>query len=483
MESSNRPGSPLRLPDHLSEEERRHLDDVADNLQLVADMGYGDVALAVEDADVRDAGVLRIVADARPTTAVSAVAASRVGTELTESEEPEAYKALGRGEPVPAERWRSTRGLSYTTSAYPVGSAAVLIRDLTQQVVEAPGKMERAFMEIAEELVEVLGDGPLVDIRDGGPFSARRQAGDGVVRIGADGSIGYASPNAINILRAAGASSVGPGELSSTLPGSAVAVSPVLTSGAGGAYAVEIDAAGHTLSYRTIALGEGAFVLVEDITEQRRREQELKVKEATIREVHHRVKNNLQTIASLLRIQERRTDSEEASRALGEADERIGSMASVHELLAGSTQELVDFAEVAGTVVDMVRRGLVEPDSEIRVLVEGSTGEVDAAAATSLALVVVELVHNAIEHGLEGRETGHVTVTMRRLPEEVLLIVRDDGAGLPRDFSLIGSAHLGLEIVRTIVEDDLGGTLSLGTGKGTSVTIRVPLERASRRER
>jgi hypothetical protein len=138
------------------------------------------------------------------------------------------------------------------------------------------------------------------------------------VRIGADGSIGYASPNAINILRAAGASSVGPGELSSTLPGSAVAVSPVLTSGAGGAYAVEIDAAGHTLSYRTIALGEGAFVLVEDITEQRRREQELKVKEATIREVHHRVKNNLQTIASLLRIQERRTDSEEASRALGD---------------------------------------------------------------------------------------------------------------------------------------------------------------------
>ena len=91
------------------------------------------------------------------------------------------------------------------------------------------------------------------------------------------------------------------------------------------------------LLYRTVALKTGAAVLVEDITDARRRDAELKVKEATIREVHHRVKNNLQTVASLLRIQARRTDSEAAAHALAEAVDMVSSMAVVHELLAAST--------------------------------------------------------------------------------------------------------------------------------------------------
>jgi two-component sensor histidine kinase len=96
--------------------------------------------------------------------------------------------------------------------------------------------------------------------------------------------------------------------------------------------------------------------------------------------------------------------------------------------------------------------------------------------ATSLALVTAELVHNAIEHGLDGRG-GRVTVSMRRLPDEVRLVVRDDGAGLPEGFDVESSANLGLAIVKTVVEDDLRGTLAFAsaTGRGTTVTVRVPL--------
>jgi two-component sensor histidine kinase len=217
------------------------------------------------------------------------------------------------------------------------------------------------------------------------------------------------------------------------------------------------------------------LVLVEDMTEAWRREQELKVKDATIREVHHRVKNNLQTIASLLRIQARRSDSIETKRALAEATERVGSMAVVHDLLAGSDEEQIDFAEAARTVVDLVRRGLVGDASRIGVSVDGQTGAVDAHTATSLALALAELVHNALEHAFAEREDGHVEVVMRRVPGELVLTVRDDGVGLPVGFDSATSANLGLAIVRTVVQDDLLGTLAFSGGRGTTVTVRVPL--------
>jgi two-component sensor histidine kinase len=242
-----------------------------------------------------------------------------------------------------------------------------------------------------------------------------------------------------------------------------------------GARALQIEFGDRVLGYRTIGLGDGAIVFVEDITEARRREQEIKVKEATIREVHHRVKNNLQTIASLLRIQGRRSESEDTRRALSEAMERVSAMAVVHELLAGSTEEKIDFMTVAESVVEMIRRGLAGDNPGMTVEVSGRSGMVPAQVATSLALVVAELVHNAIEHGLSGCQAGSVRVNIRRLPGEMVLAVRDTGTGVPEGFDAGRASNLGLAIVRTLVEDDLRGTIAFGSGRGTTVTVRFPL--------
>jgi two-component sensor histidine kinase len=457
---------------------RAHLDNLAGNLQLVADMGYGDVALTTPDRG----GGLVVVADARPMTAVAAVAHSRIGTTLSRDDEPEVYRALADRGPVAGIRRRTTRGISYVTHAYPVGSSSapygVLVRDVTQQVAEAPGKMEVAFMAIADDLIALLAAGPLLTVGDGCPFVTTRRAGDGVMRLDEAGRVVYGSPNAVNILKSAGLDGALAGAPASELPGGTVGIAPAL--GVGGAHAAEVEVGGRVLSYRTIGLPTGAVVLVEDFTEARRREQELKVKEATIREVHHRVKNNLQTIASLLRIQARRSGSAEASRALEEAVERVSSMAVVHEMLSASTDETVDFGEAARTVVDMVRQGIAGTASGVTVEVEGTTGHVPASSATSLALVTAVLVHNAIEHGIGPRGHGAVHVSMRRLPEEIHLVVRDDGAGLPEGFDPASDANLGLAIVRTIVQDDLRGTLAFGRGRGTTVTIRVPVPRDER---
>lgn len=451
-----------------------HLENIAENLQFLADLGYGDVALVVQAG----VGELRVVADARPMTAIAAIASSRVGSTLKRDHEPEAYEALSSGQIVRGERRRITRGIAYSTVAYPVrgpaGVIAVVLRDLAQQVVEAPGKMETVFMRAAEDLLGMLCEAPLFDLASGESFSTSRRAGDGVLRVTGDGVVSYASPNAVNIMRLAGVEGGISGRPATDLPGAGAVIGPVLAQRA--ALGIELEVEGRVLGYRSIGIGDGAVVLVEDVTEARRREQEIKVKEATIREVHHRVKNNLQTIASLLRIQSRRSGSDETRRALSEAVERVASMAVVHEMLAGSTEERIDFTDAAATVVDLVRQGLSGDNPGISVETTGSTGMVPAQVATSLALVVAELVHNAIEHGLTRGAHGRVTVAFRRLKSELVVTVRDEGVGLPEGFDIETDANLGLSIVRTIVADDLRGTLTFGTARGTTVTVRFPLE-------
>jgi two-component sensor histidine kinase len=452
---------------------QEHLDNIAGNLQLVADLAYGDVALAVARPD----GGLSVAADARPMTALAAMAATRRGRVLARRDEPEAYAAVETGAAVHGDRRRSTRGIPYITSAWPVtegegSAAAAIVVDVTLQALEAPGRMERSFMDLAEGLLVVLGTGPLRDLATGCTFVTTRVAGDGVMSVDVAGTVAYASPNAVNIMKSAGHEGALTGIAAASLPGGDVAVAPAL--GGHGALGVEVETGGRVLSYRTVALPSGALVLVEDLTDMRRREQEIKVKDATIREVHHRVKNNLQTIASLLRIQARRSESPETSRSLREAVERISSMAVVHEQLTGSDDERVDFADSARTIVEMVRSGLAGSDSRIEARVEGSTGEVPAQVATSLALLTAELVHNAIEHGIGPRGSGCVTVELRRLDDEIKVVVRDDGQGLPDGFDPEKTANLGLAIVKTVVEDDLKGTLTFSTGRGTTVTVRVP---------
>ena len=206
---------------------RLHLGNVADNLQLIADLGYGDVALAVAGAGVRARGPrgraaqhghrpLRVVARRRR-------ALARRGARGVRG---------GRGGPSRRRgRRRAARGIRYRTEAYPIGAGrpfAVVLRDVGEQVEDAPGRMETAFMASARDLLDALRSGPLRDARTGGPFSTTRRAGDGVMRVGARGHVTYASPNAVNILRLAGVEGRVTGMRASELPGGGSGIAPVL---------------------------------------------------------------------------------------------------------------------------------------------------------------------------------------------------------------------------------------------------------------
>jgi two-component system, sensor histidine kinase PdtaS len=222
-------------------------------------------------------------------------------------------------------------------------------------------------------------------------------------------------------------------------------------------------------------------VLVRDVTDLRRRDRELVTKDATIREIHHRVKNNLQTVAALLRLQARRIDSEEARSALEEAVRRVGSIAIVHETLSQEVLDEVDFDEIADRLGAMVTDVGAGPDgTHDRPVVrrEGSFGMLPNETATALAMVLTELLQNAVEHGYPGGSAGTITVGPERLAGRLRVSVDDDGKGLPEGFDPDTSLNLGLSIVRTLVESELGGQLELRPRPegGARAVVDVPLD-------
>jgi two-component sensor histidine kinase len=230
----------------------------------------------------------------------------------------------------------------------------------------------------------------------------------------------------------------------------------------------------------------GSVVLIRDVTQLRRLDRLLLSKDATIREVHHRVKNNLQTISSLLRLQARRLDSAEARAALIEAERRIRAIARVHEILSREAVEQVPFDEIIEDLVRVAADSAHSLQRSVGFTAEGDAGELPAEVATPLAVVLQEILQNAVEHAFEeaaddfgvGAPKGTVALTLRNDGRNLDVIVRDDGRGLPPDFSIERSDSLGLSIVSRLVQSQLGGTIELvnADGGGTEVRLVVPLQ-------
>jgi len=198
----------------------------------------------------------------------------------------------------------------------------------------------------------------------------------------------------------------------------------------------------------------------------------LVVNTAVVREMHHRVKNNLQTVAMLLRLQMAEGPDLDPQQALRESINRVLSIAAVHEVLSEKGFRLVDVKQVLRQVTYTVVQNRPHPHKRVLVEVRGDEVSLPSRSATALALAVNELVQNALKHAFVGRESGHITVTLRRRPTGFEAEVCDDGVGLPSGAPPPGS--LGLQIVETLVEQDLGGQLHFEQGEhGTCVVISV----------
>jgi two-component system, sensor histidine kinase PdtaS len=236
----------------------------------------------------------------------------------------------------------------------------------------------------------------------------------------------------------------------------------------------------------------GGVVLLRDVTELRRRDRLLLSKDATIREIHHRVKNNLQTISSLLRLQSRRLTSVEAKAAVNESVRRIRTIALVHETLSREAGDDVAFTEIVRPLLRLAEEGLQSQDRPVQFTVSGDGGKLPAIVATPLSVVLTELLQNAVDHGFpEGSGGGRVNVQLANDSKELVVRVVDDGQGVAPDFQIDNATGLGLVIVRTLVTTELAGTIEMtpaspadiagaglqtpARGTGTLVQLRVPI--------
>ncbi|MCH9759662.1 MAG: sensor histidine kinase [Actinomycetia bacterium] len=472
-----------------------HLHAVVGEWQLLADLSFADYLLWVR----RDARSVVCVAQVRPNTAPTALLADAVGTLTGADDVPIVDAAFSSGVigRAAVEGRFSSPGLK--VEAVPVRHGNGVVAVLTRQTSLAPRQaspLEIAYVDCAADLHRMLSEGTFPNVGDLAMSRSSPRVGDGFIRLDDTGVVTFASPNAISAYHRMGLSAELEGQnlisvtrplISDPFEAQELAHHVRDSLSGGSSMRMEVDAGGAAVLLRTLPLvvhgvAVGAAVLIRDVTEIKRRDRALLSKDATIREIHHRVKNNLQTVAALLRLQARRTNNVESREALIESVRRVSSIALVHDALSMSVDEEVNLDAVIDRILPMMN-DVATVDSPIRISRVGELGVLDADRATALMMVITELVQNAIEHAFDTTTAqGCVTIRAERSARWLDVVVHDDGCGLPEGFSLEKSDRLGLQIVRTLVSAELDGSLGMHDhpSGGTDAILRVPLGRRGR---
>ena len=477
----------------LTEVDIEWLHALVSDWQLLADLSFADLVLW---APMRDGSGWVALAQMRPTTGPTTFHDDMVGSRAATGERPFVDAAYGErricreGDP----EW--TRGVPVRRESIPVTRKgrviAVIERSTNLSSARTPSRLELTYLKGADDLAQMIAVGMFPHSGEEPALVRSPRVGDGLLRLGRSGKVSYASPSALSAYRRLGLSAdlvgaeLGPVTARLCAPGRPADDSLMVTASGRAPRETEVEGNGSVVQLRSIplvvgGLRTGALILVRDVTELRRRERELMTKDATIREIHHRVKNNLQTVAALLRLQARRLAAPEARAALEEAVRRVGSIAIVHETLSHTPDEIVDFDDIAERVVAMAGE-VSAPEVRVLPAISGQFGLLPAAVATPLALVLTELLQNALQHGLAqwpGPATaGILQVIVSRTADRLTITVEDNGVGLPEGFSLDTATRLGLQIVRTLVESELGGRLEISPRAkgGTAVLVDLPLE-------
>ena len=481
----------------VSEEGQAHLQRLMASWGLLADLSFADLLLFVPTAD-GDGKRFVVWGQMRPTTSQTLHHKDLIGTTVDEEDLPVVARAWALGEIVEGEVSTTGRERS-RLQCIPVRWKGDLLAVLAREAPLAvggrrTGELERIYVEAFDRLASMVVRGEFPFVVEDALTPESPRVGDGVMVFDAGGRVEYASPNAVNALHRMGIYSNVQGLRLDELGVEETAVQTAFFHGV----PVTEEIGRHPdviVLLRCIPLLEagevtGALVLLRDITDLRRRDRLLDTKDATIREVHHRVKNNLQTISSLLRLQSRRMSAGEGQMALGEAERRIRSIALVHEILSRDPGDQPAFNEIVDPLVRMAKEGVLTPERPVVFTVEGDAGAVPAELATPLAVVITELLQNAVEHAFaaEDEPTGEqrVEVSMHNDGQMLVVQVRDNGRGLPDGFSIETTESLGLSIVRDLVTAQLSGTIHMeghmegDGGGGTRVELRVPVTALNR---
>jgi two-component sensor histidine kinase len=488
------PSDLAKLHTRLDRDDLAHLQRLMGEWGMLADFSFSDLLLYVPSID----GRWLVLGQVRPVTSQTIYQADWVGAWANDSERPLLAQAREQG--TLAEGEVQVEGLPDRSRmvAIPLRRSGQVIAVLTREWAPGhgrqPGELERTYLSIFERLAGMIVEGTFPFAGERASTAISPRVGDGVLLLDDDARVRYASPNAVSALHRVGISANAVGmrlaELGfddSTARSAFEAKQPVTEEAE--------QTAEITLLSRCIPLlaGDdvtGGVLLVRDVTELRRRDRMILSRDATIREIHHRVKNNLQTISSLLRLQARRLESAEAKAAIAESVRRIRTIALVHETLSREASDDIPFTDIVRPLARMAEESLQSPDRPMRFRVVGDGGRLPATIATPLAVVLTELLQNAVDHAFHDRSRpGSVVVLLQNDGTTLSVDVVDDGAGLPAGFSLDQATGLGLSIVRTLVTTELAGSIEMRAVEpadhaeagiqpsehGTVVSLQVPV--------
>ncbi len=479
--------------------DREWLHHLVADWQPIADLNFADLMLVVPTINDNNELVYKVAAQCRSSAVVSRAVDDIVGEEIPSMLIPSVESAMRNSVISRLDHYRMIGPITVCDVFAPVmhnGKVlGVVIRETNMVTRMANGHYESESIGVGKILYEMISDSrfpyPVTAV------SARyhdTRVSDGFVILSADGVIEYAAPNAVSCFRHLGSNDDIIGKYLSEVVTEHIHENDIvpesLPIALSGKMAVdsEIETVRATISIRSLPLwqnGErsGAVILLRDITEIRRKEHDIETKNATISEIHHRVKNNLQAVSALLRLQARRTKSDEVRKELEEAQRRVSTIAVVHEGLSQTADEVVDFDAVISNLLKMAVEVATTLDQHISIEYVGKFGKMPAQDATPLSLILTELITNCVEHGFENRKDGLIKISVGRSRNVLNIVVEDNGNGLDTEFNEKGKAArasgsgLGTQIINTFVTNDFGGTIKWlpSRDQGTRVELNLKL--------
>ncbi len=482
---------------NLDRDQLSHLNRLTSEWHTLADFCFADLLLYVPTKDDR----WLIVGQVRPSTGQTVYHTDWVGSFANATEQSVLASSFKSGEimegDVQVEDLPDTARMLAVPVRHSSGTIAVLTREWVERSGRTPGELERTYVSIFDRFAGMIAEGSFPYPARAADVTAAPRVGDGVMYLDEEGRVRDLSPNANSALHRVGihANAVGMrlaelGFHDEMVRKAYEQQMPVVEE-----FEQTADVALLCRCMPLLAGGEvsGGVLLIRDVTDLRKRDRMLLSKDATIREIHHRVKNNLQTISSLLRLQARRLENPEAKAAVSESVRRIRTIALVHESLSREPGDDVTFIEIVRPLLRLAEESLQSPDRPVNFSLAGEGGRIPARVATPLSVVLTELMQNAVDHGFpEGSGGGRVVVSLTNDGQTLQINVVDDGHGLDPEFELEAATGLGLSIVRTLVTTELNGQIHmrpataddfravgldehLGGSRGTVVELTVPL--------
>ncbi|MGM9540322.1 sensor histidine kinase [Anaerovibrio sp.] len=437
-------------------------------LPFIADLAHAYLYLYVK---TQDASKLLVLKHYRPHTFFTDIELTGEGALVPAIEEPLIMAAFEKGKFIQGQReWRF--GINLEMYVYPIKSGNEVVGVVSLETGHSYASSS-SYYQLMDTAVFLLEHGKRGLDKD--QFRTM-SPGTGIIIADHSNRIVFANLSATRIYRALGITSLigcrmSDRELSAMLHRETIDSSRP--------YERELQIRDIVLVQRDIKLEEAGvlqrrIMLLSDVSELRKKEREIKIKSAVIQEIHHRVKNNLQTIASLLRLQARRSKVPEVRSALQESTNRILSMSVVHEFLSQQDAEEIKVIEVTRNILNTVAPNMVASDFELEQVFDGPEVILPSRTASNLAVIINELILNSIEHGFEHRSRGLIGLHTEETADGYVLDLYDDGCGLPDDFDLSKTKSLGLQIIRTLVADDMGGEIRLFNQQGTHARITIP---------